>query len=69
MGKAAKTLEKEGIQCNMTLIFFFVQAVTCAEASDNNLHMPVEFSIDIQKIPIKPTILGRSWCHFLDQKL
>lgn len=30
--QAAKILEKEGIQCNMTLIFSFVQAVACAEA-------------------------------------
>ncbi|CAG8806414.1 21520_t:CDS:2, partial [Dentiscutata erythropus] len=29
--QAAKILEKEGIQCNMTLIFSFVQAVACAE--------------------------------------
>ncbi|CAG8528703.1 733_t:CDS:2 [Racocetra fulgida] len=30
--QAAKILEKEGIQCNMTLIFSFVQAAACAEA-------------------------------------
>mmetsp|Transcript_19749 Transcript_19749/g.29320 ORF Transcript_19749/g.29320 Transcript_19749/m.29320 type:complete len:380 (-) Transcript_19749:831-1970(-) len=29
--KAAETLEKEGIQCNLTLIFSFVQAVACAQ--------------------------------------
>jgi len=28
---AAEILEKEGIQCNLTLIFSFVQAVTCAQ--------------------------------------
>lgn len=29
---AAKALEKEGIHCNMTLLFSFAQAVGCAEA-------------------------------------
>ncbi|AKZ65687.1 transaldolase [Candidatus Palibaumannia cicadellinicola] len=31
--KAAEQLEKEGINCNMTLIFSFAQAKACAEAS------------------------------------
>lgn len=30
--KAAEELEKEGIQCNLTLLFSFAQAVACAEA-------------------------------------
>ncbi|CAG8751296.1 3783_t:CDS:2, partial [Gigaspora rosea] len=30
--QAAKILEREGIQCNMTLIFSLIQAVACAEA-------------------------------------
>ena len=30
--KAAKILEKEGIHCNLTLLFSFAQAVACAEA-------------------------------------
>ena len=30
--KAAEELEKEGIHCNLTLLFSFVQAVACAEA-------------------------------------
>src|SRR3954471_1914583 len=30
--KAAEQLEKEGIHCNMTLLFSFAQAVACAEA-------------------------------------
>jgi transaldolase len=30
--KAAETLEKEGINCNLTLLFGFCQAVACAEA-------------------------------------
>jgi len=30
--EAAKQLEKEGIHCNMTLLFSLVQAVACAEA-------------------------------------
>ncbi|XP_068710354.1 transaldolase-like [Montipora capricornis] len=30
--EAAKILEKEGIHCNMTLLFAFAQAVACAEA-------------------------------------
>ena len=30
--KAAETLEKEGIHCNLTLLFSFAQAVACAEA-------------------------------------
>ncbi|SEW20744.1 transaldolase [Luteibacter sp. 329MFSha] len=30
--KAAETLQKEGINCNMTLLFSFEQAVACAEA-------------------------------------
>lgn len=30
--KAAKVLEKEGITCNLTLIFSIAQAVACAEA-------------------------------------
>ena len=30
---AAKILEKEGIQCNLTLLFGFAQAVACAEAN------------------------------------
>lgn len=30
--QAAKVLEKEGIHCNMTLLFSFAQAVACAEA-------------------------------------
>lgn len=31
--KAAKQLEKEGIHCNMTLLFSFIQALTAAEAN------------------------------------
>jgi len=30
--QAAKILEKEGIHCNMTLLFSFAQAIACAEA-------------------------------------
>jgi transaldolase len=30
--KAAESLEKEGIRCNLTLLFSFAQAVACAEA-------------------------------------
>src|SRR5690606_31260616 len=30
--KAAEILEKEGIRCNLTLLFSFAQAVACAEA-------------------------------------
>ena len=30
--RAAEKLEREGIQCNMTLLFSFAQAVACAEA-------------------------------------
>ncbi len=30
--KAAEQLEKEGIRCNMTLLFSFIQAVACAQA-------------------------------------
>ena len=30
--KAAETLEKEGIRCNLTLLFSFAQAIACAEA-------------------------------------
>ncbi|PIE41591.1 MAG: transaldolase [Gammaproteobacteria bacterium] len=30
--KAAEILEQEGIRCNLTLLFSFVQAVACAEA-------------------------------------
>ena len=30
--RAAETLEKEGIQCNLTLLFSFEQAVACADA-------------------------------------
>ena len=30
--KACETLQKEGIRCNMTLLFSFGQAVACAEA-------------------------------------
>jgi transaldolase len=30
--RAAEELEREGIQCNMTLLFSFAQAVACAEA-------------------------------------
>ncbi len=30
--KAAEQLEKEGIHCNLTLLFSFVQAVACAQA-------------------------------------
>ncbi|MDR6937985.1 MULTISPECIES: transaldolase [unclassified Luteibacter] len=30
--KAAETLQKDGINCNMTLLFSFEQAVACAEA-------------------------------------
>jgi len=30
--RAAEQLEKEGIQCNLTLLFSFAQAVACAEA-------------------------------------
>ena len=29
--RAAEILEKEGIQCNLTLLFGFAQAVACAE--------------------------------------
>ena len=31
--KAAEILEKEGISCNLTLLFNFCQAVTCANAN------------------------------------
>ena len=31
--KAAESLEKEGIQCNLTLLFGFAQAQACAEAN------------------------------------
>lgn len=31
--QACKALEKEGIHCNMTLLFGFAQAISCAEAS------------------------------------
>ena len=31
--KAAEVLEKEGIHCNLTLLFGFAQAVACAEAA------------------------------------
>ncbi|MBE02917.1 transaldolase [uncultured Marinobacter sp.] len=30
--RAAEQLEKEGIRCNLTLLFSFIQAVACAEA-------------------------------------
>ena len=30
--RAAERLEKEGIHCNLTLLFSFAQAVACAEA-------------------------------------
>ena len=30
--RAAEILEKEGIHCNLTLLFSFEQAVACAEA-------------------------------------
>ena len=30
--KAAEKLEREGIHCNMTLLFSFAQAVACADA-------------------------------------
>ena len=30
--RAAKTLEREGIHCNLTLLFSFAQAVACADA-------------------------------------
>jgi len=30
--RAAETLEKEGIHCNLTLLFSFAQAIACAEA-------------------------------------
>ena len=30
--RAAETLEREGIHCNLTLLFSFAQAVACAEA-------------------------------------
>jgi transaldolase len=30
--RAAEVLEKEGIQCNLTLLFSFAQARACAEA-------------------------------------
>lgn len=30
--RAARTLEREGIHCNLTLLFSFAQAVACAEA-------------------------------------
>ena len=31
--RAAEILEKEGIQCNLTLLFSFAQARACAEAN------------------------------------
>ena len=30
--RAAEQLEKDGIHCNLTLLFSFAQAVACAEA-------------------------------------
>ncbi len=36
--RAAEQLEKEGIRCNLTLLFSFIQAAACAQAIDEGVH-------------------------------
>lgn len=43
--QAAKVLEKEGITCNLTLIFSIAQAIACAE-NDVTLISPCKFMND-----------------------
>jgi len=51
--KAAEQLEKEGINCNLTLLFSFAQARACAEAGAYlYLHLLVVFLIGSKKIPV-----------------
>ena len=38
--KAAEILEKEGIRCNLTLIFSLAQAIACAEIGNVTLISP-----------------------------
>jgi len=47
--KAAETLEKEGIRCNLTLLFSFAQAVACAEAKVQLISPFVGRILDWQK--------------------
>ncbi len=51
---AAKKLEKEGIHCNMTLLFSLAQAVACAEASATLISPFVGRILDWYKKNVKP---------------
>ena len=42
--KAAEELEKEGIHCNLTLLFAFAQAVACAEAG-SSAHLTISSGV------------------------
>lgn len=50
--KAAEQLEKEGIHCNLTLLFSFAQAVACAEA----------------KVTLISPFVGRIYDYYKSQK-
>lgn len=53
--KAAEILEKEGIRCNLTLLFSFAQAVACAEAKVQLISPFVGRILDWHKAK-KPTV-------------
>jgi transaldolase len=50
--KAAERLEREGIHCNMTLLFSFAQAVACAEA----------------KVTLISPFVGRIYDYYLEER-
>jgi len=50
--RAAERLEKEGIHCNMTLLFSFAQAVACAEA----------------KVTLVSPFVGRIYDYYLKER-
>ncbi len=54
--KAAEQLQKEGVHCNLTLLFSFPQAVACAEgASSSSRLLSAASSTGIKRAPEKLT--------------
>mgnify|MGYP000120735684 CR=1 FL=1 len=56
--KAAEVLEKEGIHCNLTLLFSFAQAVACAEAGIALSFLTTSKAPFLKKEAISSTSMG-----------
>jgi transaldolase len=56
--RAAETLEREGIHCNLTLLFSFAQAVACAEAGVTLISPFVGRILDWYKAAMKRDYAG-----------